>query len=172
MSLDMIAFVIFAATIVERLIELVVSRRNAAWSLARGGVEFGAGHFKWMVVMHTAFLFSMVTEFVFQGSSLPDEVRIWAIILAILCQVMRWWIIRSLGYQWNTRVIVVPGMPRVISGPYQFVNHPNYIVVALETAVLPLIFSSWRTALVFSVLNALMMRVRIRVENDALRGLQ
>jgi methyltransferase len=95
-----------------------------------------------------------------------------AMAVAVLCQLLRWWVITTLGHQWNTRVIIVPGLKRVTSGPYRFLSHPNYVVVAIETFALPLIFGSWRTALVFSVLNILMMRVRIRVENQALLSLK
>ena len=85
---------------------------------------------------------------------------------------MRWWIIATLGQQWNTRVIIVPGMGRVKHGPYRFMNHPNYVVVAIETVALPLIFGAWRTAILFSLLNLMMMNVRLRVENRALAELQ
>jgi methyltransferase len=95
-----------------------------------------------------------------------------AIFIAAICQLFRWWIIKTLGRQWNTRVIIVPGLSRITAGPYRYLKHPNYLVVAVETFVLPLIFGSWRTAVIFSVLNAFMMRVRIRVENDALNGLR
>jgi methyltransferase len=171
MSLDVIAVGLFLATIVERLFELVISKRNAAWSFARGAVEYGANHYKWMVLMHTAFLVSMLFEFFTLGSMVPAYVQVLAMVLAFVCQGFRWWIIVTLGHQWNTRVIIIPGMKRVVSGPYRFLNHPNYVVVAIETIALPLIFGAWRTAFVFSVLNAAMMIVRIRVENRALREL-
>ncbi len=172
MSLDLIAGILFLGTIVERLFELVVSKRNAQWSLSRGGVEVGGEHYHWMVVMHTVFLMSMVAEFLVFGAGVSAELRYAAIAVAIICQFMRWWIIHTLGHQWNTRVIVVSGMERVRRGPYRFLNHPNYVVVALETVALPLIFGAWRTAIIFSFLNAWMMRVRIGVENQALKALR
>ncbi|NDE91722.1 MAG: hypothetical protein EB059_11445 [Alphaproteobacteria bacterium] len=168
----MMAAILFAATILERVVELIISRRNAQWSFSRGGVEFGAEHFPLMVAMHSAFLASMLAEFLVFGPEVQSNIRITAMILAVLCQLGRWWIIQTLGYQWNTRVIVVRGMERVRRGPFRFVNHPNYVVVALETVVLPLIFGAWRTAIVFSCLNALMMRTRIKVENEALKALR
>ena len=171
MSLDVIAIILFLGTMLERVLELVISKRNAAWSFSNGGVEYGADHYKWMVLMHTCFLISMLLEFFFFGSQLPVEIQVFAMVIAIFCQVLRWWIISTLGYQWNTRVIIVPGLKRVVKGPYRFMNHPNYVVVALETVALPMIFGAWRTACLFSVLNALMMVVRIRVENKALQEL-
>lgn len=172
MPLELTALLVFCATIVERLVELVISRRNATLSFKQGGVEYGAEHYSWMVVMHTLFLICMLVEYSFWGPEIEPELRYSAVIVALICQVFRWWIIRTLGPQWNTRVIIVPGMERVRTGPYKFLDHPNYVVVAVETLALPLIFGAWRTALIFSVLNALMMRVRINVENMALRGLR
>jgi len=87
------------------------------------------------------------------------------------CQVLRWWCIRTLGMRWNTRVIIVPGLPRVTGGPYRFLNHPNYVAVAAEGLALPLVHGAWLTALAFTVLNAGLMRVRIQCENDALKTL-
>lgn len=172
MSMDQLAIVLFVLTIVERFAELFVSNRNAAWSFARGGVEFGRDHYKWMVLMHSAFLVAMLLEFYQFGPSISSGPRGTAMVVVALCQAMRWWVISTLGSQWNTRVIVVPGLARVTGGPYRYFRHPNYLIVAVETVALPLIFGSWRTAIVFSILNALMMRVRIQVENDALRNLK
>jgi methyltransferase len=172
MSLDLIAVILFLVTIVERLFELVVSKRNAQWSLSRGGVEYGADHYRWMVVMHSAFLVVMILEFLIFNPDVSHGVRFAAIVVAMLCQITRWWIIHTLGHQWNTRVIVIAGMERIRRGPYRFLNHPNYVVVALETVALPMIFGAWRTALVFSFLNAWMMLVRIGVENQALKDLR
>ena len=170
--IDALAWMLFGATLVERLMELIVSKRNAAWSFSQGGAEYGEGHYKWMVVMHSLFLVAMTAEYAWMGSVIDVSVRMGAMAVAVLCQVLRWWVITTLGHQWNTRVIIVPGLKRVTNGPYRFLSHPNYVVVAIETFTLPLIFGSWRTALVFSILNALMMRVRIRVENQALLSLK
>ena len=172
MSMDLIAFIFFGFTILERIVELVVSKQNQAWSFERGGLEYGESHYKWMVLMHAGFLLTMLGEFFSFQSIMPNSVRMGAIFIAGICQLFRWWIIKTLGRQWNTRVIIVPGLSRITAGPYRYLKHPNYLVVAVETFVLPLIFGSWRTAVIFSVLNAFMMRVRIRVENDALNGLR
>jgi len=170
--IDALAWMLFGATLLERLMELIVSKRNAAWSFSQGGLEYGGDHYKWMLLMHSLFLVAMTAEYAWMGSTIDVSVRIGAISVAVLCQMLRWWVITTLGHQWNTRVIIVPGLKRVTSGPYRFLSHPNYVVVAIETFTLPLIFGSWRTALVFSILNVLMMRVRIRVENQALLSLK
>lgn len=155
---------------VERLAELVVSKRNAAWSLARGGYEVGRGHYPVMVVLHTGFLIAAVAEV-----WLLDRQFYWwgwiALAVVLLAQGLRWWCIATLGHQWNTRVIVVPGAGRVSRGPYRFLSHPNYVAVAAEGVALPLVHDAWLTALGFTVLNAALMVVRIRSENRALAEL-
>lgn len=151
---------------VERVAELVVSKRNLEWSKANGGREFGAGHYPVMVALHTGLL---------AGAVLEARMRkrwIWPAFWVVLAaQALRWWCITTLGRQWNTRVVVVPGAPRIVGGPYRLVPHPNYVAVILEGAALPLVGGAWITAGVFSVANALLLRTRIRVENDALRSL-
>lgn len=162
----------FLATIIERLTEMVVSKRNKVWSLNQGGVEYGADHYKLMVGMHVLFFVAILVEFLWFGSGVPPQVRLGAVVVGIFCQMTRVWIIQTLGKQWNTRVIIVPALTRVLTGPYRFLNHPNYVVVATEMVALPLVFGAWRTAIVFTVLNAWMMIVRIGVENHALAKLK
>jgi methyltransferase len=144
----------------------------AHWIFAPDGIEYGRSHYNWMVLMHSLFLIAMLTEYLQCEPKTAASIRVFAMIGAIVCQVLRWWIIGTLGRQWNSRVIIVPGLSRIRSGPYRFLKHPNYVVVALETVFLPLIFGSWRTALLFSILNLSMMSVRIRVKNEALLGLR
>jgi len=171
MSPSAAAFVaLFALTALERLVELRVSLRNAAWSFARGGVEHGRGHYPAMVVLHTAFLIAAPVEVFLLGRAAP---ALWPLllVLALACQALRWWCIHTLGPRWNTRVIIVPGLPRVTGGPYRFLSHPNYAVVAAEGIVLPLVHGAWLSALAFTALNALLLRVRLRVEESALRTL-
>ena len=164
--------VIYAAvigvTVLERLVELIVARRNAAWSFAHGGIEYGSGHYPWMVAMHAAFLVSCVAEPVLLQRSFIPEVAWTCIVIAVLSQLLRWWVIFTLGYQWNTRVIIVPELQRITSGPFRYLSHPNYIAVITEILVLPLIHGGWLTAIVFSLLNARLLSIRIRCENDAL----
>lgn len=162
---------LLAAIAAERVAELVVSRRNLAWSRARGGVEFGAGHYPAMVVLHTALLAACLLEvIVFHRPFLP--VLGWSMLAVVIAaQSLRWWCVATLGRQWNTRVVVVPGASRVDDGPYRFFAHPNYVAVVAEGIALPLVHSAWLTALVFTVLNAVLLRTRIRTENTALKAL-
>ena len=155
----------------ERLAELVVSRRNAAWSLSRGGVEHGRGHFPPMVALHTGLLAGCLLEAWLARPVVPLALAASMVALVLLAQALRWWCIATLGRQWNTRVIVVPGLSLVRRGPYRLLPHPNYVAVVVEGFALPLVHLAWITALVFSVLNAGMLVVRIRVENAALRSL-
>jgi methyltransferase len=153
---------------VERLVELAVSKRHAAWAFSRGGKEFGRGHFPAMVALHTALLVGAIAEvWIFERPFVP--VLGWvALALVIASQSLRWWCIATLGRQWNTRVIVVPGLPLVSRGPYRLLNHPNYVAVVLEGAALPLVHSAWATAVGFTVLNAALLARRIQVEERAL----
>ena len=155
----------------ERLAELVVSNRNAAWSLQRGGVEYGRGHYPFMVVLHSGFLVAMLVEAWVVRPDVPGVLAWSMLVLVLLSQGLRWWCIATLGSRWNTRVIVVPGLPRVEAGPYRFLSHPNYVAVVVEGIALPMVHAAWITALVFTVLNAALLTVRIGVENAALRTL-
>lgn len=156
---------------VERVAELVVSRRNTAWSLDQGGRETGQGHYPVMVVLHTGLLVAMLVEAYVRRPDVPGVLAWSMLALVVAAQVLRWWCIATLGRRWNTRVIVVPGLAPVASGPYRFLPHPNYVAVVVEGLALPLVHGAWVTALVFTVLNALLLRVRLRVEDEALATL-
>jgi isoprenylcysteine carboxyl methyltransferase (ICMT) family protein YpbQ len=163
--------VLVLAVGLERVAELAVSRRNAAWSLARGGVESGRGHYPFMVVLHTGLLVGALAEVWLRR---PDVVPVlaWSMLaLVVLAQGLRWWCIATLGRQWNTRVIVVPGAARVTGGPYRWIPHPNYVAVAAEGLALPLVHSAWITAVVFTALNGLLLATRVRAEAAALTRL-
>jgi methyltransferase len=155
----------------ERLAELVVSKRNAAWSLAHGGVETGQRHYVVMVVLHTGLLVGCVVEVWWRRPTFVPALGLTMLALVLASQALRWWCIATLGRQWNTRVLVVPGLPRVTGGPYRFFSHPNYVAVVVEGFALPLVYSAWVTALIFSVCNAVLLTVRLRVENQALAAL-
>lgn len=152
----------------ERLLELRVARRNAAWSFARGGVELGAAHYPWMVALHAALLLGCVVEGVLVGRPFIPALGYSMLLLLLLAQALRWWCIGVLGPQWNTRVIVVPGSSRVTLGPYRWLRHPNYLAVALEGIALPLVHTGWLTAVVFTLLNTPLLVTRIRCEEAAL----
>ena len=153
---------------VERVAELVLSKRNAAWSMAQGGREYGLGHFPPMVVLHTGLLVGALVEVWLADRPFVPWLGWPMLIVVIAAQGLRWWCIGTLGKRWNTRIIIVPGLPLVGGGPYRFLRHPNYVAVVLEGVALPLVGTAWITAAVFTVLNAALLTVRIRAENRAL----
>lgn len=158
-----------------RLVELAVSRRNLAWALERGGVESGQGHFPAMVALHTAFLAGCLVEVVALDRPFVPVLGWTMLVVLVLTQALRMWCMHALGRQWNTRVVVVPGLPRVTGGPYRhrWLPHPNYLVVAVEGVALPLVHGAWVTAVVFTVLNGvLLLRYRIPAEDAALARLR
>ncbi|ABM12030.1 isoprenylcysteine carboxyl methyltransferase family protein [Mycolicibacterium vanbaalenii] len=160
---------LIAAVALERVAELVVSQRNLRWSRARGGVEFGATHYPLMVLLHTVLLAACLVEAAHR-EFIP--VLGWSMFaLVVAAQGLRWWCITTLGHQWNTRVVVVPGAGRVTGGPYRFLSHPNYVAVVVEGIALPLVHTAWVTALAFTLLNAALLWMRISVEDKALRTL-
>lgn len=152
----------------ERLVELAISRRNAAWSLEQGGIEYGGDHFIYMKLLHTGFFIACAAEVVLLERPFIPILGFPMLGVALLAQAIRFWVISTLGKRWNVRVIVVPGLPAVSSGPYRFLKHPNYLAVVLEGFAVPLIHTAWITALTFTLLNAWMLSVRLRCENEAL----
>jgi methyltransferase len=158
---------LLALVVVERLAELVISERNARAALARGGVEHGRGHYPAMVLMHALLLLSCAVEALLLPGPPPPSALL-AVAGVLLAQGLRWWAVAALGGRWTTRVIVVPGAPPVTGGPYRFLRHPNYLAVVVEVACLPLAYGAWRTALLFSALDAAVLAVRIRAEERAL----
>jgi methyltransferase len=152
----------------QRLFELRMSRRNARWAFARGGVELGRGHLGPMVILHALFLAGCAIEVLALDRPFTPALGIPMLVLLGAAQGLRVWTQTALGPRWNTRVIVVPGLPRVRSGPYRRLRHPNYLAVAVEGFALPLVHGAWLTALSFSLLDAWLLRVRIRCEEAAL----
>jgi methyltransferase len=170
-SSEVLFTVLVLAVGLERVAELVVSRRNAAQSFARGGVEAGRGHYPFMVVLHTGLLVGALVEVWLRR---PDAVAVlaWTMLAVVAAsQALRWWCITTLGRQWNTRVIVVPGTARVADGPYRWIPHPNYVAVVAEGFALPLVHSAWVTAVAFTTLNGFLLATRIRTEDSALAQL-
>jgi len=153
----------------ERVAELVVSKRNAAWSLAHGGVETGRRHYTVMVVLHTGLLVGAVAEVWLLGREVIPVLAVFMLLALVASQALRWWCIGTLGRRWNTRVIVVPGLPLVVTGPYRWFSHPNYVAVVVEGIALPLVHTAWLTAVLFTLANAALLTVRVRVENAALQ---
>jgi methyltransferase len=160
--------VLVALVALERLAELVVAKRNLAWSVARGGRETGFAHYPFMVVLHTGLLAGCLLEVWLGDRSFLPALGWPMLVLVVGSQALRWWCIRTLGHQWNTRIVVVPDLPRVTGGPYRLFAHPNYVAVVAEGFALPLVHTAWLTAVAFSVLNAGLLTIRIRAENVAL----
>jgi methyltransferase len=153
---------LLAFVTLQRLVELPIARANTRRLLAAGGYEVGASHYQWIVALHAAWLASL-------WWLAPDRPIHWPFLaLFALIELGRIWVLRTLGPRWTTRIIVVPDEKLVARGPYRFVDHPNYLVVIGEIAVLPLVFGLWQVALIFSALNALILTFRIRSENRAL----
>ncbi|MET0757519.1 MAG: isoprenylcysteine carboxyl methyltransferase family protein [Mycobacterium sp.] len=163
--------VLIVAVALERFAELVVSKRNRAWSRARGGTEFGVRHYQVMVAVHTGLLAGCLIETIALHRPFIPALGWPMLAIVLAAQGLRWWCIATLGRQWNTRVIVIAGAARVADGPYRFLSHPNYVAVVAEGVALPLVHTAWITAVVFTVLNAALLRTRIKVENAALASL-
>jgi methyltransferase len=155
---------------VERLVELVVAQRNAKWSIAHGGKEFGRDHYPAMVSIHALFLVACIVEvWTLHRPFIPWLG--WPMVgVVVLSTVVRWRCVTVLGKRWNARLIVIPGAPLVQHGLYRWLRHPNYTAVVAEVAALPLIHSAWLTAIMFSIADALVLTLRIRAENASLLG--
>jgi methyltransferase len=153
---------------VERVAELIVSEQHARWAFAHGGVEYGRSHYGVIAAVHAAMLICCVGEVAVTDRPFLPWLG-WPMLTVVLAaQALRWWCIASLGKQWNTRVIIMPGLPLVATGPYRWLRHPNYVAVAVEMFALPMVHTAWVTAVVFSVANLGLMAVRIPIEERAL----
>ena len=152
--------------ILLRLFELLVARRNEKWILSKGAIEYGASHYPWMVALHTGFILSLIGEYLFRGPFAPNYFLLFFYIITIILKIA---VISSLGKYWNTKIYRIPGSVPVKQGAYKYIRHPNYIIVIIEIAIIPLIFHLYFTAIIFTILNALMLKVRIREENNAWR---
>ncbi len=161
-------YLLIVAVGLERVVELVVSRRHAKWALAQGGKEFGRSHYPVMVLVHTLLLAGCVAEVALLHRPFLPWLGWPMCAVVLLSQGLRWWCVATLGMRWNTLVIVVPGQPLVTQGPYRWLRHPNYVAVVAEGLALPLVHSAWLAAIGFAIANAVVLRVRIRVENAAL----
>jgi methyltransferase len=161
-------YLLLVVVIVVRFAELRVAKRNRAWAMERGGVETGAEHYPVMVALHTALFVGCLLEVPLADRPFLPWLGWPMLALLVGAHALRWWCIRTLGPQWNTRVIRVPGAALVTGGPYRWLRHPNYVAVVVEGFALPLVHTAWITALAFTVLNALLLRVRLRVEEQAL----
>ncbi len=159
---------LLALVAAERLVELALTRRNFRWAQGLGGREYGRGHYPWMVGAHALFLAACGAEVWWLRRPFRPALAAAMLALAAAAMALRYWAIAALGRRWSTRVVVVPGMPAVTTGPYRWVRHPNYLAVILEMAALPLVHGAWITATGFSLVNAALLAARIRVEEAAL----
>ncbi|MGX9135650.1 isoprenylcysteine carboxyl methyltransferase family protein [Rummeliibacillus sp. JY-2-4R] len=145
-----------------------IAKANERYMKERGAIEFGQSHYPFIVLLHVCFLLSLLLEHTFKQTSL-SPLWISLICFFIVLQMGRIWAIKSLGHFWNTKIIVLPDAKLVKKGPYKWLPHPNYLIVALEIAVIPLIFQAYYTAIVFTILNLIMMLIRIPAEEKALQ---
>jgi len=166
MDATLAAVAILALVTLQRLAELHLATRNTRRLLAQGAVEYGAGHYPLVVALHGLWLAALW----WLAPGRPVDVVLLTLFLVL--QAGRLWVIGTLGERWTTRIIVKPGAPLVRRGPYRFMNHPNYLIVVMEIAVLPLVFGLWQLALLFSLLNAAVLAIRIGEENRALASLR
>jgi methyltransferase len=158
-----ISFISFL--ILQRLAELLVSARNEKWLLKNGAVEYGKEHYPFIVLLHTLFIISVIAEYFWRGEG---TVNYFFIVLFFVLIAIKVIVISTLGYYWNTKIYKVPGTRPVSTGIYKYIKHPNYIIVICEIAIIPLAFNLYYTAIVFTLLNAIMLTVRIKKENEVL----
>ncbi|MBD1370847.1 hypothetical protein IC620_00535 [Hazenella sp. IB182357] len=160
--------ILWLVVIMQRLWELVRAKRNENWIRKQGGIEIGQGHYPLMMALHVCFFISILIEARYVATEVPSWWMI-PLLLFMATQGLRMWSIRSLGQYWNTRIWVLPGKPPQVQGPYRFMRHPNYVVVMLEMILFPVIFGAVYTALIFSILNAvILVFIRIPMEEEAL----
>ena len=165
----MIAFWLFLLfVILQRLIELLIAKRNERILKVQGAIEFDKNGYRVIAAMHVAFFISLICEKVFFLRTLNTYWIVFAVVFAG-AQVLRYWAIKTLGVYWNTKILVLPNHKLVNTGLYKYLRHPNYIAVIVEIAVIPLIFSCYLTASIFSVINFILLRRRIKIEKIALR---
>lgn len=153
----------------QRLIELVIAKSNETWMLERGGVEEGEEHYKWFILLHVFFFLSIFLEIMFTESS-NQQLNYYLLVIFLFSQIGRVWCIASLGRFWNTKIIILPGVSLISKGPYKYLKHPNYLIVAIELFIIPLLFKAYLTALLFPLLHILLLKIRVPSENKALAG--
>ncbi|MDQ3194133.1 MAG: hypothetical protein M3P82_03935 [Bacteroidota bacterium] len=162
-------YFILLVVVSQRLTELWISKKNEKWLLDNGAVEYGQEHYKFIVLLHTLFFVSLIAEYNLRGRFYDlNVINYLFLVFFFFLQVMRVWVLKSLGKYWNTKIFRIFDSGLVSTGPYKFLKHPNYIIVICEIFTLPMIFGLYYTAIIFSVLNAIMLTVRIGVENSVL----
>lgn len=169
MSRSQLAFLVLVALVaLQRIAELVISRRHERVLRSRGAIEHGQGHYRWMVALHTAFLVACPLEVLILDRPFHAGTASVMVLVLSLAQIVRYWSISTLGVRWTVRVFELPGAQLIARGPYRWLRHPNYLAVVLEFVALPLAHGAWLCAVVFSLLDFVMLAVRIAAENRAL----
>jgi methyltransferase len=141
----------------------VVAKRNETWARKMGAVEYGQNHYVYIVLLHTMFIISIIAEYICKGGAL-NVVMLIAFIFLTLIKI---WVIASLGKYWNTKILRIPGSVFIRKGPYKLFRHPNYFIVVCEIAIIPMVFNLYITAIIFTVLNLIMLTIRIKEEDKA-----
>ncbi|HMQ69589.1 MAG TPA: isoprenylcysteine carboxylmethyltransferase family protein [Ignavibacteria bacterium] len=150
---------------------MIIAKKNEVWLRSEGAVEYGSEHYKFIVLLHTMFFISLIAEYNFSGRySDLNIINYMFLVFFIFLQIIRIWVLKSLGKYWNTKIFRIPGSELVTSGPYKYFKHPNYIVVVCEIFTLPLIFNLYYTAVIFTLLNAIILFIRISTENRILEN--
>ena len=164
----MLFYILLSLVVLQRISELFLSRRNERWLRSHGAFEVGRDHYPWIVSLHVAFFLSLIVEVHGRHTT---TARWWWLpfVLFLLAQLLRYWSIATLGHRWTTRILILPKVEPIHTGPYRFFPHPNYLAVAIELIAFPLIFQAYFTAAVFTLLNALLMSIRIPTERRALQ---
>ncbi|MHA6258287.1 isoprenylcysteine carboxyl methyltransferase family protein [Sporosarcina sp. CAU 1771] len=160
--------ILIAVVVLQRLVELVMAKRNEKWMRNQGAFEVGASHYPFMILMHSAFFLSLILEVTAIGKSISP---FWVPLLLgfLVAQIGRVWCLVSLGKFWNTKILILRGANVIRKGPYRLIRHPNYLIVSIELLLLPLIFEAYFTAIVYSILNVWMLSIRIPMEEQALK---
>lgn len=164
----MIFYIILSIVVVQRLLELVIAKKNEKNMRAQGAYEVGASHYPLMILLHVSFFISLLVE-VTTFNLTPSPLFLVFLVMFLCVQGLRIWCLTSLGSFWNTKIIILPGANVVTKGPYKYLRHPNYLVVSMEIALLPLMFEAYFTAICFTILNAIMLSIRIPTEERALK---
>ena len=162
----MIFYLFIPFVILLRIGELILSKGNEKWLLQNGAIEYGQGHYPFIVALHVLFIMSLIIEYVARQ---PQTINLFILIFYFSLLTFKSWVILSLGKFWNTKIYHIPNTPLIKKGPYQYFKHPNYMIVVAEIAVIPMIFHLYFTAVTFTLLNTIMLFVRIKEENKALR---
>ncbi len=169
MTLFFYSFLVFI--ILERISELILSKRNEKWLRENGAKEYGKEHYKYFILLHTLFLISLILEFSFKHNGFNySYINYYGLLIFLIAQFFRLSVLISLGRYWNTRILVIPDSKPIKKGLYKYFRHPNYGIVVIEFITIPLSFSLYFTLLVFSVLNLILLMVRITEENEAIYG--